>query len=110
MAIWLNNDNYNSPTRTSPTFNLPANAWNNIRVGHYSNASLSTSGRITFEVTDFQIDDQFDPNWSAGGGGGGGGATPPGQVQGVRVISAGITGLIPIALASTLLMRRRQGR
>ena len=106
----MNNDNYNSPTRTSPNFNLPASAWNNIRVGFYSNASLSTSGRITFEVTDVQIDDQFDPNWSGGGGGGGGGTTAPGQVQGVRVISASITGLIPIALASTLFMRRRQAR
>ena len=61
-------------------------------------------------MTDVLIDDQFDPNWSGGGGGGGGGSTAPGQVQGVRVISAGITGLMPIALASTLLMRRRQGR
>ena len=77
VAIWMNNDNYSSPTRTSPNFNLPANAWNNIRIGFYSNASLSSSGRITFEVTDFQIDDQFDPNWSGGGGGGGGGTTPP---------------------------------
>ncbi len=111
VAVWLNNNNYGSPSRTSPNFNLPASAWNNIRVGYYSNASLSSSGRITFELTDVQIDDQFDPNWSGGGGGGGGGgSTAPGQVQGVRVISAGITGLIPIALASTLLMRRRQGR
>ncbi len=109
LAIWLNNNNYGSPTRTSPNFNLPANAWNNLQVGYYSNSSLSSSGRITFELTDVQIDDEFDPNWS-GGGGGGTGPTPPSTVTGVRVISASASFMLSIALASTLLMRRREGR
>jgi hypothetical protein len=110
VAVWMNNDTYGSPTRVSPNFSLSAAAWNNIRVGFYSNASLASSGNINFEVTDVQYDDQFDANWSGGGGGGGGGgATPPGQVTGVRVISASAVGLVPIVLVSMLAMRRRRG-
>jgi hypothetical protein len=105
VAVWMNNNTYGSPTRVSPNFSLSAGAWNNLRVGFYSNASLALSGHIVYEVTDVQLDDQFDPNWS---GGGSGGTTPPAQVSGVRVISASLVGLLPIALASTLFMRRRE--
>jgi hypothetical protein len=66
VAIWLNNNNYSAPSRVSPNFNLPARAWNNIRLGFYSNASLAASGRVVFEVTDVVVDDVFDPNWHGG--------------------------------------------
>jgi len=105
VALWMNNDNYSAPTTTSPDFSLSAAAWNNINVGYYSNASLSSSGRVTFEVTDFQFDDQFDPNWRTGGGSTGG-STPPGAPTNVRIISASSVGLLPI-IALVALRRRR---
>ncbi len=104
VALWMNNNTYGSPTRVSPNFSLSAAAWNNLRVGFYSNASLASNGRITYEVTDLQYDDQFDANWH----GGGGGTTAPATPAGVRVISAGVIGVVPIgALLSALLRRKR---
>jgi hypothetical protein len=67
VAMWMDNNNYAAPSAVSPNFNLSAAAWNNIAVGAYSNASVAAAGHIVFEVTDFQYDDEFDPNWSGGG-------------------------------------------
>jgi hypothetical protein len=110
VALWMNNDNYAAPTRTSPAFALSAAAWNNLRVGFYSNASLASNGSINFEVTDLQYDDQFDSAWTTGGGGGG--QTAPGTPSNVRIISAGAAGLLPLGLlvASLLRNRRRDDR
>jgi hypothetical protein len=106
VAIWMNNNVYASPSRTSPNFSLPARAWNNLRVGFYSNASLASSGRVIFEVTDVQYDDQFDPNWH---GGGSTGPTPPGSPSNVRIVSSSMVGLLPLgALLSPRLFRRRR--
>jgi hypothetical protein len=110
VAVWLNNNTYSSPTRVSPNFTLSAAAWNNLRVGFYSNASLASNGRVNFEVTDLQYDDQFDPNWHGGGSGGGGGTTAPAAPGGVRVISSGFVGLVPMGALLTALVRRRVRR
>ncbi len=108
VALWMNNDNYSSPTTTSPNFNLSASQWNNLNVGYYSNASLASSGRVVFEVTDFQFDDQFDPNWRSGGSTGG--PTPPGAPSNVRIISASGIGLLPIIALAALQRRRSAAR
>jgi len=95
----------------SPNFSLSAAAWNNLRVGFYSNASLASNGHISYEVTDLQYDDQFDPNWHGGaGGGGGGGSTPPATPGGVRVISAGVIGLGPVCGLIAAFVRRGRAR
>jgi hypothetical protein len=63
VAIWMNRNEYDKPTATSPTFDLSPRAWNNVNLGYYSNASLARSGRIVFEVTDLEVGGAFDPAW-----------------------------------------------
>jgi hypothetical protein len=97
IKIWLDgaNANYSSPTTQTGAFQLNAINWGNVNIGYYANASAAMSSHIVYQLADVIWDDAFDANFHTGGGGG---STPPGQVSGVRIISAGVVGVFPLGI------------
>lgn len=116
LRFWLNgaNSNYGSPTAQSGSFALYTHQWSNFNIGYYSNASLSPSGRLSFQLADVEFDDQFDPNWgsgsSSGGSGGGGTVNPPSAPNNLRLISGGLLTLPVVAMLGFRPRRRSTPR
>ena len=84
--IWVNNNNYNSPSAQLGTISLTAREWNQVKFGAYCNANLASNGVNDWRHANFEAATAFDANWNAGGGGGGG-PQPPGTVTGVRIVT-----------------------
>lgn len=110
LAMWLNaaNSNYASPTSQSGGMSLGTNNWQNVNIGFYANATISGSGRASYQIADFEVDDAFDPGWNSGTGGG---ATtpPPAAPTDVRIIREASL-LVPGGAFALVAWRRRRAR
>lgn len=108
LKIWKDQNNYSSPSSQSGAFQLDSTRWGSVSVGYYANASLSTNGRLVFQIADVEWDDEFDPAWSSGSVSGP--APRPSAPSGLRIIRASV-GMAPVsALLAMLIYRRRQDR
>lgn len=63
FAQWVNNPNCAAPTTISAPLNFTA-ALTNIGVGFYSNATMSSSGSISFSIEDVVIGTACDPTFT----------------------------------------------
>jgi hypothetical protein len=110
------NANEGSPTaQSSGGFNLKTTGWSTVgcadsgmAFGNTFNA-LASGENFVIEVADFEYDDQFDPNWHTPGSGGGG-TGPISAPQGVRIVTAGVLGLLPLSALTMVVGSRRRAR
>ena len=65
--IWINNNNYNSPSAQRSGFQLNPTNWRMVGFGYFSNHGLASNGVHKWRHTDFQVATSFDANWSSGG-------------------------------------------
>lgn len=70
--IWINNNNYASPTAQKTGIQLNSQNWKYVWFGGFNNDGLQSGGIHTYRQTDFQAATTFDSNWN-----GGGTSTPP---------------------------------
>jgi hypothetical protein len=82
--IWINNNNYSSPSAQIGNVQLAAREWGLVKFGAYCNANLASNGVHDWRHANFEVATTFDATWNSSGGGGGGGPTPP---TGVRIVS-----------------------
>jgi hypothetical protein len=83
--IWINNNNYGSPTAQISGFQLNPRNWRYVGFGYYNNHGLASDGVHIWRHSDFQVATTFDSNWGSGGSG----STtvpPPQQPTNVRVL------------------------
>jgi hypothetical protein len=104
------NANENTPTvQSSGDYQINTDGWHaTLGFGYYF-LTLGPGGVASYQVTGFEYDDQFDPNWHTGGGGGG--PTAPGAPSNVRIVgaSASILGWGCIAaLVTSIRLRTRR--
>jgi hypothetical protein len=67
--LWINNNNYSSPTTQRTGIVLhPAN-WGFVMFGGFNNDGLETTGIHNWRSTDFEAAYTFNSNWHGGGGG-----------------------------------------
>lgn len=106
LAIWLNaaNSNYASPTSQSGAMQLGTNNWPNVNIGFYANATLSSAGRASFQIADFEVDSAFNSGWNSGSGGPT--IAPPAPPTDPRIIREASL-LSPAALFALVAWRRR---
>ena len=83
--LWVNNNNYSSPSAQIGNIQLEAREWGLVKFGAYCNANLASNGVHDWRHANFEVASAFDANWNSGGGGGG--PTPPSTVTGVRVVT-----------------------
>lgn len=74
IKVWINSNTYASPTASSSSgFAWPALDLNQVRTGMYWE-SMAVTGNVSWDVYDFEYDDQFSTDWnghSIGAGGAG---------------------------------------
>ena len=69
LKIWVNNNNYNSPSATSCNIDLETGGgWHMVRLGAYSNKGLQADGVHKILYSAFEAADSFDGNWYQAGG------------------------------------------
>jgi hypothetical protein len=95
IKLWIDgaNTNYAAPTRQSELFYLSSSAWSNVGVARFSNTTLRTGGQLGIEVSDFELDDAFDPQWNVGS------PNMPSAPSNLRVVP-GLADSIPLAMAA----------
>jgi hypothetical protein len=71
--IWINNNNYGSPTAQRTGIVLRPTNWKYVFIGGFMNDGLAADGVHIYRQTDFQVARSFDAGWASGGGG----STPP---------------------------------
>ena len=62
--IWVNNDNYGSPTAQRGGITLNPINWRNVMLGAFMNDGLESGGVHTYRQTGFQAATTFDSNWN----------------------------------------------
>ncbi len=70
--MWVNNNNYSSPSAQTSGFQLNPVRWGYVAFGFYSNHVVTSQGQVGMILTDFQAARSFNSNWY-----GGGSTTPP---------------------------------
>ena len=65
--IWINNNNYNSPTAQRSGFQFNPTNWRMVGFGYFSNHGLASNGIHKWRHADFQVATSFDANWNVGG-------------------------------------------
>ena len=83
--IWINNNNYSSPTAQRTGIVLRPTNWRWVFLGAYMNDGLASNGVHTYRQTDFQVATSFNANWASGGGGSN--PTPPTAPANVRIVT-----------------------
>ena len=83
--IWVNNNNYNSPSAQRTGIVLRPDNWKYVFIGGFMNDGLASDGVHTYRQTDFQVATTFNSNWSTSGGGGPA-PTPPTAPANVRIL------------------------
>lgn len=105
------NANESTPTVQSATGQINTDGWHaTLGFGYYF-LTLGPGGRSVYQVTGFEYDDQFDPNWHSGGSGPA--PTAPVAPSNVRIVgaSASLLGWTCLAaLATTIRLRTRRSR
>lgn len=66
--IWINNNNYNSPSAQTSGFQLNPTNWRWVLFGAYENDGLAANGEHSFRLSGFEASTTFDPNFHTGGG------------------------------------------
>lgn len=104
MKVWQNaaNSNYSSPSAQSGAIQLNTTNWGSVGLGLFANETLPIGGQLAFQVTDFEYDDEFDPNWFQMG------PSPPTNPRILR--EASLASLGSASLGLILLVRRRSDR
>jgi hypothetical protein len=106
VALYVNNNNEATPTGRSPNISLRTSGWSpstcpaSWMAFGSSAREIRTGAVLAFQLADFEYDDAFDPNWDIGGGSGQSGPAAP---QGLRILSSGAVGVLPIGAVLSLL-------
>lgn len=66
--IWVNNNNYNSPSAQYLNIVLSTLNWKYVFFGAYNNNGLAENGIHSFQQTDFEVSSEYDPNWNISSG------------------------------------------
>ena len=66
LKIWRNENNFSKPSQQSGQFQLDAIRWGELHIGYYANATLTTGGRLVFQIADVEWDDEFDKTYASG--------------------------------------------
>jgi hypothetical protein len=108
------NASESTPTiQSSGDSQINTDGWHAAMGFGYYFLTLGPGGRASYQVTGFEYDDQFDPNWHTGGSGPAPTPTAPGAPSNVRIISAGVPLLgwgSLAALATAIRLRSRKAR
>jgi hypothetical protein len=64
--LWINNNDYGSPTAQTTGITLLTSNWKFVRLGAFVSHGLASGGVHAFRHTDFQASTTFDPNWNSG--------------------------------------------
>jgi hypothetical protein len=73
--------------QSSGPFRLRTDGWSgacSMGFGYFAGTTLRAGSNVSFQVADFEYDDEFDSSWHLGGGGTG--VTPPTAPSNVRIV------------------------
>lgn len=68
VAMWVNNDDVNSPDFDSGSTSMGFAAYDGIGFGYYQNRMVTNTGTYTYELAGLQYATAFDPAWYSGMG------------------------------------------
>lgn len=68
IKVWVNSNNYSTPTAQSTGFSWVPNNWHSrVTLGYYGE-SLGVGHNASYRIYAFEYDDEFDPGWYSTGG------------------------------------------
>jgi hypothetical protein len=111
MYLDGNNSSESTPTvQSSGDVQINTDGWNGALGFGYYFLTLGPGGRAVYQVTGFEYDDQFDPNWHTGGGTTPPPPTAPTAPTNVRIITADAGLLLGASVLATLVAARLRRR
>ncbi len=63
LKIWINNNNYASPTAVTSNMVIDSNGWDHVRLGAYNNQAIQPDGVNKIQYSAFEIASAFDSTW-----------------------------------------------
>lgn len=73
IKLWVNNDTFGSPSRSSSLFTISGANWTSYDIGpagFYNNASTAAGGSVIIDIAKIEYADSFDSSWFANMGSG----------------------------------------